>query len=300
MKKGKASLLIVIIIISAVYIGIDYAIANVLPYSAIRPARIILKGITPASFNLKADNFNITVEDTLKLRGWFIYSDIQPARGTIFLLHGIAASKAMMLPTAKMLAHEGFNTVLYDSRANGESGGINCTFGFYEKYDLSSYIDSAIVRYPGSSPYAIFGHSLGGAVTIQALAHDKRLVCGIAQAPFAELKQTIRDYFSRMAFIRFNYIPDEALLHSEKIANFSADSVKPADAARKITQPVMIIHGLEDNYIYPEYGKKIYCNLASKQKEWYPVTGAKHNDVSHTAGDEWNRKFIEFYTKHLH
>jgi pimeloyl-ACP methyl ester carboxylesterase len=297
--------LIFLIIITS--FAINYAIKNVLPYAPIRPYRVNKtlfvighKNLeNPSSIGLKYSDFNITVEDTIKLKGWFIYSQLKPAHGTIFILHGISNCKNAMLPLARILCCNGFNCACYDLRANGESGGLNCTFGYYEKKDLSKYIDSAIVQFPNSAPYGIFGHSLGAAVALQAMAMDKRIECGIAVSPFADLRTIIRDYFARISLIRINSIPDRALIYTEQIARFQIDSVRPAESAKEITQPVMIIHGLADKNISPVYGKEVYNNLSSKDKYWYPIPGGGHNDLPSIGGEEYNERITEFYKKYL-
>jgi len=308
MKKYlRIIFLTITILILISYFAITYAIRFIIPYAPIRPIRIpkelYLKdpnGLkNPSSVGLDYSDFNITTEDSIQLKGWFIYSQMKPARGTIFLLHGISNCKNSMLPMAKMLSEEGFNCVCFDLRANGESGGLNCTFGYYEKKDLSRYIDSAVVRFPGSAPYGIFGHSLGAAITLQTMADDKRLVCGIAASPFASLRNIIRDYFARYTMVRFDSIPDKALIYTEQIAHFQIDSVQPALSAKSILQPMMIIHGLKDKNISPSHGKEIFNNLSSKEKIWYPIGGAGHNDLPYVGGSEYNKRIIEFYKKYL-
>lgn len=298
-------IMIVLVIIS--YLAINYAIENILPYSAIRPSRItkekILKDypafISPISVGLDYSNFNITVEDTIRLKGWFIYARLKPAKGTIFLLHGIASCKNAMLPLAKILSMEGYNCVCYDSRANGESGGLNCTFGYFEKKDLSKYIDSTIARFPNSKPYCVLGNSLGAAVAIQSMAEDKRLVCGIAESPFANLRSVIHDYFARMFLLRMNFIPDKALKFTEKIAHFEIDSVQPALSAKLITNPTMIIHGLQDEHIASAYGRKVFDNISSKEKFWYPITNGNHYNLSSVDNDQYKKRIIEFFNRYL-
>ena len=297
----------IIIIIILVYFGINYAIVNILPYSAIRPTRCTKEDlekyndgiISPKDLGLKFNDFDITVDDTIKLKGWFVYSKHKSSLGTIFLLHGISSCKATLLKMAELLSNNGFNCVLYDSRANGESGGTNCTFGYYEKYDLSSYIDSTIVRYPNSSPYGVFGSSLGAAVAIQTMAIDKRIKCGIAESPFAKLREVIHDYFAEMFLLRINSIPDAALKYTEKIAHFKIDSVQPVLSAKRITQPTMIVHGLDDKHISPKYGKEIYNNLKSKVKIWYPIPKGNHFNLGQVGGEKLKQRIISFYKKYM-
>jgi len=309
-KLKKRWIIISVILLLILLIGyfvIEYTAQNILAYSPIRPARCtketLLKynnGVyTPDQLNLRYKDFNITVEDTIKLRGWFIFSDSVASKGTIFLLHGIASCKATMLNTAKLLASFGFNSVIYDSRANGESGGINCTFGYYEKNDLSAYIDSTQSRYPNSAPYGALGNSLGAAVVIQTMAKDKRIICGIAESPFANLRNIIRDYFSRMYYLRINWIPDKALKYSEKIANFKVDSVAPALSAFDIIHPVMIVHGLVDEHISYKYGKEVFKNLKSQNKKWYPIPDGSHDNLAQVGGSKLDSAILKYFSEYL-
>ncbi len=298
---------VLIVLIASVWYIADKSMKDYFAYSTIRPERVtkahILaehpEDIDPSKKGMRYFDFNITVEDSILLKGWFIYAAGKQAKGTMILMHGISSCKNMMLPLAKELTDQGYNCICYDSRANGESGGINCTFGFYEKHDVSRYIDSAIIRYPHSAPFGIMGHSLGAAVALQAMAVDKRIVCGIAESPFADLRSTTRDYFARMAHVRLDFIPDRALMFSEKIAGFSADSVCPALAAKQITQPVMVIHGTSDERIDSKYGKLDFDNIASAHKFWYPVAGGKHSNLAMAGGKKLDDKIKSFLNQYL-
>lgn len=297
---------LIVLLASAWYIA-DRSMKDYFAYSTIRPERVtkahILaehpEDVDPSKQGMRYSDFNITVDDTILLKGWFVYATKAPSKGTVILLHGISSCKNMMLPLAKELTEQGYNCICYDSRANGESGGLNCTFGFYEKHDVSRYIDSAIARYPHAAPFGIMGHSLGAAVALQAMAIDKRIVCGIAESPFADLRSTTRDYFARMAHVRLDFIPDRALMFSEKIAGFSADSVCPALAAKSITQPVMVIHGLKDERIDSKYGKMDFDNIASVHKFWYPVAAGMHSNLARTGGKKLDDKIKSFLAQYL-
>lgn len=305
-SKSKIKIIVRIVLITLLLISIagyfllDYAINNYLAYSPIRPTRVFLNGITPDELNLPYSEFNITVEDTIILKGWFIFSKSTKPLGTIFLLHGIGSNKASMLENAKLFSSNGFNCILYDARASGESGGINCTFGYFEKNDLSLFIDSTLIRYPNAKPFGAFGHSLGAAVVIQTLEKDKRIECAVVESPFSDLRNIVYDYSENIYGVRADWIVDEALERSEEIANFKVDEVKPSQSAKNIIQPVMVVHGLKDEKISYKYGKEIFNNLKSPLKKWYPVPKANHNNISAAGGVNLNFAIIDFFKSNLH
>jgi uncharacterized protein len=306
-KPVRIALVATVLIAVTATIGVGYAIDNVLPYSPIRPHRCTPRGrplsphdmATLGAPGANPEEFDITVEDSIRLKGWFIHAPGERARGTIIVLHGISSCRTDMLTRAAGFLNHGFNCIIYDSRAHGESGGINCTFGYFEKRDLTAYIDSALVRYPGCSPFGVFGSSFGAATAIQALASENRLVCGVAESPFADLREVIHDYFRQMFFVPLDFIPDAALVNSERIAGFKVDSVRPESDARRITQPAMIIHGALDAKVRPEYGKRVFDNLASARKELYIVDGAGHDDVSSVGGAPYERRLVDFFNRYM-
>lgn len=284
-----------------------YAVENVLPYSPIRPhrmsrdeIRIAMPGVTdPSSLGLMYDTLTVYTADSLLLQGWFIHAAMEPSRGTILLLHGIGTSRFSMLDHARQLASEGFNSVLYDSRANGESGGINCTFGYYEKHDVVRVIDEVMRRFPECGPIGIYGHSLGAAVSVQAMAIDPRIRCGVIESPFATLREVIHDFARAMFFIPIDGLSDAALRRSEQIAHFVVDSVVPEASARKIRVPVLVAHGTADERITIAYGRRVYDALASDTKVWRGIVGGAHNDLAAVGGEAYAREVLAFFKSHL-
>src|SRR4029079_12296849 len=66
------------------------------------------------------------------LRGWRFRAS-GPRRGTVIYLHGSADNRTSGLFVAQRFTPRGYDVVVYDSRAHGESGGEACTYGYYEK-----------------------------------------------------------------------------------------------------------------------------------------------------------------------
>ena len=137
--------------------------------------------LEPKDAGLPQENVTVETFDGLKLNCWFVRQK-KKARGTIIYLHGVGDCKIAGVPFARSLYDKGFNIFLYDSRQHGESEGYYCTYGFYEKHDVSaviSYLQSRTDIKIGK--IGIFGTSMGGAVAIQAAAIDPRIACVISE-----------------------------------------------------------------------------------------------------------------------
>ena len=82
----------------------------------------------------------------VSLKGWRFPASGEK-RGTIVYLHGVADNRYGVTGIADRFTRRGFDVVAYDSRAHGQSGGENCTYGYYEKQDLRRVLDTIEV-YP--------------------------------------------------------------------------------------------------------------------------------------------------------
>ncbi|WP_298426675.1 alpha/beta fold hydrolase [uncultured Kordia sp.] len=296
MKKKLLYLLLGLLI----FVGIaSYVLAiHIAPYAIIQPQRINL-AITPKSLNLESETLAIQVEDSIQLKGYWVKSNTTETKGIMILLHGIGGCKEHFLGLAGNLANKGIASIVFDGRAHGESGGKYCTYGFYEKKDISKIVDFIKQKNPKLS-VGIWGNSLGGAIAIQALEHDKRIEFGVIESTFTELNQTVYDYQKKICKgIGVRFITDAALQEAGKIANFIPDEVKPVISVANIQQPIFIGHGDNDENIHYTYGEQLYENLASAEKEFVLVKDAGHFDVYAKGGKNYENKLLSFIKKQL-
>lgn len=295
-------LLILLILLMAFCYAMLYHVA---PYAIIKPHRPTIEetleyfdAIHPRDYDLQYHDFAVTVEDSISLVGWLIESNTDSALGTVILMHGIASCKEHMLGAAKLLADSQFNVILYDSRAHGQSGGTYCTYGFYERNDLSAILDHVSREFGQVGPFAVWANSFGGAVALQAMAQEKRIVCGVIESTFARLDEIARDYMARLTGIRCDWLANTILREAEKIADFSVAAVKPEESAKSIAQPVLLIHGDKDEQISVKYGKRIFKNLQAQDKELYVMPDGDHYNLWQAGGTDYVKKVITFLTEH--
>jgi len=203
--------------------------------------------------------------------------------GTIILLHGYGGCKEYMLGAAKIFADNGFNSVIYDSRAHGKSGGDVCTFGYLEENDLSHIIDSVDGQYPEHGPISVVGVSMGAGVAVQAMANERRICCGVALAPFSTLEKMAE---CDLAFcsVQQRY---RIVAAAEKMMGCSVARVNPLESATYIRVPVLVIHGDRDTTIPMSQSRSIFESLPNHASEWFVAEGAGHNDILYE-GRPWS------------
>ncbi len=271
------------------------------PYAVIVPGRlertVKYPGLYPATLGLNADHLDVEVEPELYLRGYFLHA-IGPAHGTVVLLHGHGSCKEALFPLAKLLAEHGYNSLAYDSRGHGESGGRYCTFGYYEHGDCSRYLDEAERQYGPLGPLAIQGQSFGGAVALQTLAADHRFRCGIVECTFANLRDVVQSDARRWLHVSWPSFIDSTLHRAGEIAHFPAETISPENAAADVRCPVLMIHGTVDHRIPLGDGEHIFQRLKTPGCEWYPVPGADHGGAWRKGGKEYERRLLDFLALH--
>ena len=201
------------------------------------------------------------------------------SRANLVLLHGIADNRASISGVVARFVKRGLTVVAYDSRAHGNSGGAACTYGYFEKDDLRRVIDSL-----DSQPVILLGTSLGAAVALQEAAGDPRVAGVVAAEVFSDLRRVARE---RAPFVLSDDVIKRAFTIAEERGRFKIDAVDVTAAARRITRPVLLVHGAEDSDTHPDHSRRVYDALAGP-KQLVLVPGAGHNE-SLSKGETWDR-----------
>lgn len=255
--------------------------------------------LEPRDAGIPQEDVVITSHDGHALRGWLVRVPKSRSRGTVLYLHGVGDCRTAGVPLAQLLFKNGFNVLLYDSRAHGESGGAFCTYGYYEKHDVStaiSYLEGRKDIRVGR--VGVFGTSMGAAVAIQAAAIDPRVKAVISEAGFTDLRTISVDYQKRIVKLPWHFLRNVAMARSQTIANFKAREVSPVTDVQRLAIPILFIHGMEDRLINYEYSKTLY-HFAKNPKELVLIPGANHTDIWEIAGKRYERKIISFFTRTL-
>ena len=282
-------------VITLFTIGITLFLEYGMPYIPISPFRKLVKD-KPSDFGLRFKPLIVKGVRAVILRGYFIEALTVKARATIIVLHGIGSAKEVYFSFARWLAEQGFNVVVYDQRAHGRSGGKYCTFGFYEKRDVSKVIDKVLRKY-SKLPIGIHGTSLGGAVALQALAIEKRLSFGIIESTFNTLENVIEEYGADMFKFRSRWLIKRILTRSAQIAQFRPFDIKPVESCRNIEQPILMVHGDADEKIPIAFNLDNFNALKTTDKEFFIVENAGHENVSEVGGAIYQQKLLDFLNR---
>ncbi len=292
----KKNIYLVISLLSIVILSI-LAIHSVAPYAILKPPKVNHLKLAER-FNQNLESLSISTADNISLSAYLITPTKNTPRGSIILLHGIGGCKEDFLGLSNKLRQQNIASIVFDSRAHGQSGGQFCTYGAKEKEDISAIIDLIESRYP-NQPIGIWGNSMGGAIAIQAMASDKRINFGIIESTFTDLHQIVFDYQKRLLKIPSRALSDYVLKRAGEIASFNPTLIQPIEAVKHIKQPILLTHGDADKNIPFEYGQALFEALSAKDKEFVRVPNGGHTGLFITGGKKYENKLFNFIDRQL-
>ncbi len=111
----------------------------------------------------------------------------EPAKGILLISHGLAEHSQRYSLFAEAMASEGFHVYAWDHRGHGETTAPDAPIGRFALKDgvrfliddLMSVRKLALANHPGL-PVILFGHSMGGLVTLNAAIDHPRDFAGVA------------------------------------------------------------------------------------------------------------------------
>ncbi len=245
------------------------------------------------------EDFFVRALDGIELRGWRIR-----ARSTnsnwILLFHGVSDNRTGVLGYSEFLLRHGYNVVMMDARAHGESGGDVATYGWKERYDTVA-ITNALYSTENVQHLGALGVSMGAAIALQSAAVEPRIEGVVAEDPFADLREVSYDYSG----LHFSPLLGKTLFRPATIfaidqmgeaGGFRPDDVSPERAVAARSFPILLICGTRDRTIPCRHSERIY-EAARGWKELWVVKGAEHASALGCAPAEYEDRVISFLTK---
>lgn len=127
---------------------------------------------------------------------------------------------------------------------------------------------------------AWWGHSIGGSV---ALHTNDEIAAGAV--------------IIESAFSTADDIQDDGVGLDLPAGWLFADSFDNTAAASEITIPILIIHGLDDDYIRPAYADRLIAAAPEPKQLWHPE-GCGHSDCFELIPEDFKTRALAFYAEH--
>lgn len=223
-------------------------------------------------------NVNVRSVDGVNLSAW----QFQPSHwngDAVLLLHGQSDNRAGMLGPASMLLQNGYEVLVTDARAHGQSGGAIATYGVKERDDIRAWFDWLKRE---QSPRCIdgVGDSMGAAQLLESLSVEPGFCAVVAESTFANFREAA---YTRMGqqlgagpwVGRTILRPavEIGLMYARWKYGVDLGKARPDESVASSHVPVLLIHGLMDNNLSPQNSQEILLRNAGRNPEvalWEP------------------------------
>ena len=209
------------------------------------------------------------------LFGWFIPAgERAPA---LVVMHGWGGNAEMMLPLAAPLHEHGYALLLVDARCHGQSDDDS----FASLPRFAEDIDAALAWLAGrpevdAARLGVIGHSVGAGAALLAASRRRDLRAVVSLAAFAHPAGMMRRW---LASKRVPHWPFGAyiLAYVQRVIGFRFDDIAPCHTIARVTCPVLLVHGLEDDTVPVDEARQIHAARSSDAVELLLVPGS-HDD----------------------
>lgn len=236
---------------------------------------------TPERHGWPCETRVIPTPDGGRIEGWFVPHDAP--RGLVVVAPGYAASRSDFLPAVDSWRRIGFSCFVFDFRGAGGSSGNVTTAGAREAEDIRLVLEHArahLLR-PGQK-VAVYGYSMGGAAALRAAAGEGFAPDAlVAVAVYDRMLDTVRGRFRSMG-LPASPASELMIFWGGVQQGFNGFTQNPADFARRVRVPTLVLQGGDDARAPPANGRAIHAALAGPKALHIFPDG---NHVNITGGD---------------
>jgi hypothetical protein len=266
-------------------LGIAYAVLLLLAWRfqtrlALPGARMRL--IPPAQAGMPdGEVVDIAARDGVRLRGWYLPAaparELGPPAPGLLWFYGNLETVTGLAPIVQWLRPPNIALLILDYRGYGESQGSPSEQGLYADADAAwGYLASR--SGVDATRIAVYGRSVGSVPALH-LASTRPVRAVVLESPFTTAAE--------MARVHYPFLPSF-------IVRLSMNNL---ERAARLTAPLLVFHGTEDNIALPRMGRAVA--EAGRARELVMISGAGHNETYDVGGEEYRRKFQAFLAETL-
>ena len=241
--------------------------------------------------------FPLTGEDE-QMSAYFIPAP-QPSTKAVIISHGYKGNGETMSNYAKMFYDLGFNVLLPDDRAHGESAGKYISFGWLDRLDYLKWINKVLGRLGTSTRIVLFGVSMGAA-TVEMLSGEKlpaQVKCIIADCGYSSIDRELTYLLKEQYHLpKYPLYPLVSTINHHRLGYYLGD-VSSIEQLRKNKLPIFFIHGEKDKFVPSEMSLENF-RATSAPKELWIVQNATHAESYWINPTEYQRRIKKFLTQY--
>lgn len=244
--------------------------------------------------NLNTMNIGVNTDVIVEAK----YKEHKNQHNWVILVHGYKSSNKNMMSYGAEYYQRGYNVLLPDNRAHGDSGGDYIGMGWLDKDDILCWIDW-IVEKDKDAKIIVHGVSMGGATTMMLSGENSHYVVGyIEDCGYT----SVWDIFASELDKRFSLptfpVLDISNVVAQMRAGYSFKEASSIEQVKKCQKPMLFIHGGKDDFVLTSMVYEVY-KAATCVKDMYIVEQAGHAEAKdYNPKAYWNKVF-DFINKNI-
>jgi pimeloyl-ACP methyl ester carboxylesterase len=241
---------------------------------------------------LRFEEVTFESTDGVALSGWFLPGGDRKA--VVACGHGLFRSRREVLDRAAFFRQLGYDTLVFDFRRHGTSGGERVTLGYQERLDFEGAVAFLRKRRP-EAPAVLYGVSMGAGAGLLAARETPEVAAVIADSPFLNIEHTVVHHVKLIFGIPRFPFASELLWFLEIRGEFDRkDFDIEAAAAALGERPLLVLAGGEDHRMPPDLQKRVAAASNSALSRFVTIDGAGHGAAYRVATEKYQNEIRSF------
>lgn len=251
-----------------------------------------LKNVKREKITLETDDQKILVARKIVAKGnsdkWAV------------ILHGYNGSMEDIYDIAMHYADEGYNILMPDLRAHGESEGSLIGMGWLDRLDVINWIDVILEENPAAE-VVIHGIDIGAETALMLSGEPVKdsIKAIVAEGGYTSAWDVMRPEYE----IRHEKLPVFPFMYmmNPVLKVWAGYTLKEADAVKQVQNsriPILLIRGQNDTYSTADMMKELDQAIASEH-ELYTVPAGSHEDCRYADPNNYYNRTFEFVGRYV-
>lgn len=202
----------------------------------------------------------------------------------VIILPGRTDSLRYSYYFAQPYMEQGYNILVIDPRAHGESDGVYNTAGFGESRDVLAWA-AFLHEKRGVKRIVLHGICIGAAAGMLAITTETcpDYIQGlVAEGMYANFNEILRAHLiekKKPRFLVLSFVD----MWMQKYTSYTT-KYGPIDVVGKMEKPILMMHSREDIFSLPSFAEKMYnkCPSENKQMVWFDTGRHSMLRITHT------------------
>lgn len=249
---------------------------------------------------LDKEEWSIESIDGLTLKA--TYLNLHPdSQKIVILAHGLGHAREQMIPWAKIFDSLGFNVLMPDARAHGDSDGSVIGYGWLDRQDYKRWLTALIQKKGDNIKVALLGISMGAAgvmaTSTQDLPSNVKLIIedsgfqSLSKESYFRMKNKYHLQVGKFLMKIINY-------YGSHFAGYSYYDGNLVQELRKNNIPLLMIHGGKDETV-PLRDVYALFNADKGDKQLYIDEDAQHISSIRQSPDKYREVVTNFVNKYI-